>query len=113
MDVELLMAASWRLQCRRSRSLDSILRDLQIGSGRKSHHRRSSSSRSVSPSGHSSSLESHSIKDSPIQLTEHDGDSVSDGTFSELGGAGDLSHSGGGGMLAGVGYGGGHAGGAA
>ena len=70
-DEEMLVAAAWRLQVRRSRSLDSL--------------RGREYSRSPSPA-HSSSLESHSIKDSPIQL---DHDTVSEGAFSELG---EISH---------------------
>ena len=67
MEEVMLVAASWRLRHRRSRSLDSFTA---------AEHR----SRSLSPAL-SGSMESHSIKDSPIQL---DHDTVSEGAFSEL-----------------------------
>ena len=74
-DAEMMEAESWRLRHQISRSLDSL---------NTSHHRGypGMSSRSPSPAP-SSSMESHSIKDSPV-LLDHE-DHVSDGTFSEVG----------------------------
>ena len=66
-DAEMLEAAAWRLRQQVSRSLDSL--------------QPRPSSRSPSPAP-SSSMESHSIKDSPVLL---DHDAVSDGAFSEVG----------------------------
>lgn len=73
-DAEFMTAESWRLTHQISRSLDSL---------NTSHHRGyPGMSRSPSPAP-SSSMESHSIKDSPV-LLDHE-DHVSDGTFSEVG----------------------------
>ena len=83
-DTEMMEAESWRLTHQLSRSLDSV-----------KYTRHSDQSRSPSPAP-SSSMESHSIKDSPV-LLDHE-DHVSEGTFSEVGemtGSGLLSSAGG------------------
>ena len=78
-DAEMMEAESWRLRQQLSRSLDSLeLAKYQ--------------SRSPSPAP-SSSMESHSIKDSPVLLDNED--HVSEGAFSEVGElTGGLSQSG-------------------
>ena len=68
-DAEMMEAESWRLRHQLSRSLDSLQCSRYY----------SPSSRSPSPAP-SSSMESHSIKDSPVLL-----DHESEGTFSEVG----------------------------
>ena len=68
-DAEMLEAAAWRLRQQMSRSLDSL--------------QPRPCSRSPSPAP-SSSMESHSIKDSPV-LLDHETDHVSEGAFSEVG----------------------------
>jgi len=73
-DQEMLEAAAMRLSTRYSRSLDSV-------QGSCYDREQGSSSRSPSPAP-SSSMESHSIKDSPVLL---DHDTVSEGAYSELG----------------------------
>ena len=70
-DAEMMEAESWRLRQQLSRSLDSL------------QHSRYQVSRSTSPAP-SSSMESHSIKDSPV-LLDHETDHVSEGAFSEVG----------------------------
>merc|ERR1719410_751567 len=69
-DAEMMEAESWRLRHQLSRSLDSLQCSRYC----------SASSRSPSPAP-SSSMESHSIKDSQVLL-----DHESEGTFSEVGG---------------------------
>ena len=84
-DAEMMEAESWRLTHQLSRSLDSL-----------QYLRGHDQSRSPSPAP-SSSMESHSIKDSPV-LLDHE-DQVSEGTFSEVGEmSGLLSSSSGGGQ---------------
>eukprot|EP00092_Neocalanus_flemingeri_P011414 GFUD01012300.1.p1 GENE.GFUD01012300.1~~GFUD01012300.1.p1 ORF type:complete len:1967 (-),score=283.48 GFUD01012300.1:286-6186(-) len=73
-EEEMLEAAAWRLSMRKSRSVDSL-------QSSRFDRDQGSSSRSPSPAP-SSSMESHSIKDSPVLL---DHDTVSEGAYSELG----------------------------